>query len=363
MCEPCRAVGQTFAIKINENTNAIAAVNNKLQQVETKIDTKFDDVDSKIGELLRRIETLESAPPPPPPGAGGVSAVDVLHELEQARVRECNIIIHGAPGAPPHVNTAVARKRYDVLLLHDIAITIGIPLMDEEIKFMWRTGKRGEDNTNKPLIVGFRRMEKKEEIMTAAKYLAGSKYEHVSIGHDLTAAQRELKARLRTEAADRNQANSLLPPGERRDVTFKVVGKIGYRQVRPIPNLFGTAAAAVGAAAGDRRRAPPHALQLAHPPSVSATLAPSITGAAQSLLATQLGTQARSFYQLRSFESRRRWLHIPWANRQHGNNKCNSTRCWENNSSNYYNNYSQHGSPLGHSALQDPVRCRRPLSP
>lgn len=44
---------------------------------------------------------------------------------------------------------------------------------------------------------------------------------------------------MKMEADKKNKENSELPLGEKRDVTYKVVGRAGYRQIRPIPLVPG----------------------------------------------------------------------------------------------------------------------------
>ncbi len=85
------------------------------------------------------------------------------------------------------------------------------------------------------MLIGLKELRKKEEILSHARNLAGSRFDSISIGHDLTRAQRDAEKRLQEKAQLLNVDNAALPLGERRQVEYKVVGRMGERMVRPIP--------------------------------------------------------------------------------------------------------------------------------
>ncbi len=238
MCSSCRQIGRRLAAGFENNSRRIATVEAGLETIKaevTDMKTEVANVKDDIGTAINRISSLEDRPAQQT--TVGTSALDILSELHNIKAREKNIIFHGLPAAPVALASAVARKEFDITLLMDVAGVIGVSIdRGSDVKFVRRLGRNG-DNENKPLLVGLRSMEKKDEVMMAAKWLAGTRFDGISISHDLSQLQRERETMLKNIAERKNEDNRLLPPNEQQNVTWKVVGRPDERQVRPIPNF------------------------------------------------------------------------------------------------------------------------------
>ncbi len=224
VCDPCRSFGQKLGGQVAENTREIKRVGDRVEEIAARV----GDVESRMSEAEGRA-----------PAAAvnmDVCTKNVFAEMQRVATRKNNIIIHGAKSAPASMATAAERKRFDLFLVKDIMATIGLDVDSIDIKFMKRLSKRDERVDDAPLQVGLRSSEAKEDIMANAKYLVNTKYESVSISHDLTNIQRELENDLRREALEKNQSNEALPAEERRPFKWKVTGRVGERRVTAIPD-------------------------------------------------------------------------------------------------------------------------------
>ncbi len=220
-CMSCTSLGSNLVKQVEAHGGAIKKLEEEVSRVNLNVENHAE-----------RLTRLESAPPS---GGGGATLVDMYCEMEAIKVREDNIILHGTPSALSSITTAAARKNYDLTLIKMILAEIGISISEEDIRFFRRIAKRDDARPDRPLVMGLKDPNKKIEILKAAKFLAGSQYSYVSISHDLTRVQREAEERLKEDARLKNEANRLLPLHEQQRVEFKVVGRIGARQVRAIP--------------------------------------------------------------------------------------------------------------------------------
>ncbi len=266
-CMSCTNLGSNLAKRVDAHDGAIA-----------KLEEDVGRVNSEMTEVIDRINTLEAGGFAANSGGGGATLVDMVAELQAMEVRKNNILMHGTPSAPSTMTTAVARKNYDMTLILMILSDIGVNIVQEDIKFFRRIKKKEDTRPDRPIVIGLKDPDKKAEIMIAAKHLSNSQYNYVGISHDLTKVQREVEANLKAEADQKNQANALLPPTEKQNIEFRVVGRLGARQVRAIPlgTASGRPAYQTGAAGGGGRPAglgggPP---RLAAPPRPPRSPAP-----------------------------------------------------------------------------------------
>ena len=77
---------------------------------------------------------------------------------------------------------------------------------EEDIKFSTRIGKvTSGSNTPRPLLIGFRNMEKKNEVLDKLRTCANKPENFISVVPDLTKLQRKVEDELKVEAENRNK--------------------------------------------------------------------------------------------------------------------------------------------------------------
>jgi len=151
--------------------------------------------------------------------------VEVKKQAEEERdleFRKHNLIIFRIP--EKKTENVTARKESDMTFVKDLTDCVfDMKLIDDDVTKMYRLGY-WDENKSRPLLVSFRNLEQKEQIMSNLSKLKQpiEKFRGVSISHDLHPKEREKRKNL-IEAA------KLAHVGSSSDVVenykFHVVGR------------------------------------------------------------------------------------------------------------------------------------------
>ena len=152
---------------------------------------------------------------------------EVLRELREQESRKNNIVIHNMMES--NKGTAMARKENDIVGIEELASTISVQFNRDRIKFMKRLGEKKEGKT-RPLLVGFKNFDTKEEFLEQAKLLDQEEdsWRDVYLCPDLTFKQREEDERIRKEAEKLNSEHS---EADVLNFEFRLVGRKGQKRM------------------------------------------------------------------------------------------------------------------------------------
>lgn len=151
-------------------------------------------------------------------------------EQRERDSRKDNIVLYGLPEPPPDVSSGAERKKIDEKEAGDLFRAIQVKVEVEDVKFATRLGTltdSAQDNP-RPLRMGFRTQQVRENIFAGARLLPKTKYKNVSIVPDLTQQQREEDKELRDEA---DRLNKEMTRDEALNWTYRCTGKRGERVI------------------------------------------------------------------------------------------------------------------------------------
>lgn len=187
-----------------------------------KVDEKVDKVAEEVATLRREDNSKKVA----------ADASDgVFKELSEREARKDNIIIYKLAEAPLAVKNGQNRKNSDVSILKEVFTVMSCDInIETDIKFIARAGEFTDkvDESPRPLIIGFRNSQKREELLNNVRKLSRSKFKNISISTDLTTRQRKEDAQLRKEAEQKNEEMS---EEEALNWEWVVVGQRGQRRL------------------------------------------------------------------------------------------------------------------------------------
>ena len=154
-------------------------------------------------------------------------------EQREREAIKTNLIIYGLTETPLEVTASHARKAQDTIEVESMFAAIGASInIESDTKYSVRLGTLGDNVTDKPrpLKIGFKVMDKLEEVYTKAKNLAKSMdYKHISISPDLTELQRAEDRELMDEAQQRNDDMST---EDALNFEFRCIGRRGQRIIQ-----------------------------------------------------------------------------------------------------------------------------------
>ena len=226
-CQCCRSA----VLNLNKK---VIAIEKRMNQLETDVDHNKDEIVAvketcieltKELEIVKQTKISEAAP--------GTDNEAVFKELEERESKKENLIIHNFPEPEPSVTRPGDRKNRDndelVKILQAIRCEVKI---DEDVKYTVRIGEK-KDNINyqvkpRPMIVGFRNLHLRDEVLRSARNLSKTKYKDNSIGPDLTNKQRQTEAKMRTDA---EKLNRDMDSEESLNWEWKVIGPKGQRKL------------------------------------------------------------------------------------------------------------------------------------
>jgi sugar-specific transcriptional regulator TrmB len=158
---------------------------------------------------------------------------ELQEEMTRREERRKNIIIHGLSES----SSMDGKKRMedDKNKLDDIFIVLDVNVAAEnDVEFCRRVGERSD--RPRPLVVGFYMEWSKEIVMKHAKRLISSHLNEVTIVPDLTDKQRKAERELEGEA-DRRNREELSQDDVAKNLTWRVVGKIGQKRLMKTYNI------------------------------------------------------------------------------------------------------------------------------
>ena len=154
-------------------------------------------------------------------------------EVNDTERRKNNVIIYKAKEIESEV--ADDRKVGDMLFVHELCNDVlKIDVKSGDIEKMFRLGRR-EEGKDRPLLVRFAGLDKKQEVLARVKDLKTSseRFKRISTSHDLTPRQRETVKVIRKNALDKLEEEIRSGSGDDRNVgNFKII-VVGQQTNKP----------------------------------------------------------------------------------------------------------------------------------
>ena len=234
-CTQCRGILSEF----NKRLKQVEVKVGKLEKRADTQDDKIEVVSKKLDKVEDSVDDLKKQKKEDTNKVIQQSSDQVFKELAEMKAKELNLIVHNLPEPGANIKKGMDRKDKDLKTLGDLATTMKTTLNPEtDLKFSARAGELDLASTDpekkpRPMILGFKTLEKKEEFLKAAYNLKATKYEMISIVADLTSRQRRLEKEMRDECKEKNE--ELDKTEEGLNWIWKVVGPRGQRQLRKVP--------------------------------------------------------------------------------------------------------------------------------
>ena len=230
-CDSC----QSAMSKVNTRIVEIEQRMTTVEQSVTINSTTIDKIDSKVDKTAADVEKLKDDMKKVNESSTSSSSESVFEEIRNRKAKENNIIVHGLPEPARDIKKVEDRINADKDSLSDVMKTIKVKFNStKDVKFMHRIGEANKDKDDsradqtkpRPLLVGFRAIDKKTEVLNNARHLKNSKHEKLSIIPDLTKQQRQEDADLRHKA---NELNTAMDDAESENYEHVVIGQRGQR--------------------------------------------------------------------------------------------------------------------------------------
>lgn len=180
---------------------------------------KFQEAIDEIKKDNKKEETIESA------------SSSVFLEISDREQRKNNLILHQLPEPSDSVKEGTNRKKHDDEKLLDLLSELNVKINPkEDVKFCVRLGETRNDLETKPrpILIGFRNLDVRDNILQVSRNLSKTKYKDVSIIPDLTKRQRQQETDMRKEVDKRN---SDLSEEDALNWIWKMVGMRGQRKI------------------------------------------------------------------------------------------------------------------------------------
>ena len=231
-CAPCESSSEALDNKIKEVNAKVDEVKKDVKEIgdrqdsadlrEQVRDTRVDKQDTEIAALRERLARLEAD-----------SGNHILGEIDDRKLREQNVIIHGIPELQN--DSIQAKKEADQATLQYLLDTLGLNInVSTDVKFCRRRGKVEEgDNQGdpRPLLVGFRYQRDQETVLANSWRLSKVKDKatrDVNIVRDLTDRERKRERDLVLDVKNKNLQRS--DDEQSKNLVYKVVGERGRRR-------------------------------------------------------------------------------------------------------------------------------------
>lgn len=227
ICPSCRA----FSVKITAKYKELDTKVTKIEKQVTELQKTTESLVTEKATMNDKLEKVEKATSELKEGAKSdneAAARLVLTELREQESRKDNIIIQNV--AESTKKDFEERKSDDREKIVELATVLEVDLSEVKIKFIKRLGKK-DDNTVRPLLVGFRCNVDRENLLEKAKNLRkmrDTEWYEVYISPDLTHQQRKEDERLKQESEKKNAERS---EEEAKNFEFCLVGKKGQKKL------------------------------------------------------------------------------------------------------------------------------------
>ena len=187
----------------------------KFKKVNMEVKKMKDEMDSKVTDMMKRLDKIEKDKEKSTSNinqqieqrieniAANVNNQIDLEEEKEIEKRKNNVIFFGVPES--NEKELGDRLEADYLKVSEVLDGKAI-VAREDIRDIFRVGKKGESDTNRPLLLKFREEDKKMEVLRASKDLSiivNNEIKSVYANIDRTPKQREEFNRLRAELKKR----------------------------------------------------------------------------------------------------------------------------------------------------------------
>jgi hypothetical protein len=219
-CDSCQASAARLEERMNALEGRFMEVENRVVRNEAVVQEatrKVDDVERRQTRLEQEMEKERER-----------MRRERAEEMRERDIRRKNVIMHRVGEAGEEVKAAEERRAWDLESCDNIFKALNMSLTsDTAVRFCRRVGEKGAGP--RPLVVGFRREEQKEDVLEQAKNLRNTQFAEVVIIPDLTQEQRKDEADMVAEAERRNA--DLSADDQAKNLKWKVVGARGERRL------------------------------------------------------------------------------------------------------------------------------------
>jgi hypothetical protein len=223
-CRSCVSFANTFGAKVNE----------KLKQMDKRVDSLQEKVEANTGgleEVQEKVETVEKRMEKLEKKTEERETAEDDGMFEELRAREAirrNLVVYGLEEPDQTIKEGKDRLEADKNECENIFNTIGAKARRTDIRFCRRLGERGEDA--RPLLLGMTSETIKCEILDRAKELQNTEYQHIGIGPDQTKKQKQAEIKL-TEEANRLNREELTDQDKAKNLKWAVIGPRGEKRL------------------------------------------------------------------------------------------------------------------------------------
>ena len=226
-CSGCTAAYKQLSDACAANTKSITTMQKSIEDL-TKLIEKANEsvrgVDEKFEQQKLEIENIKKDRE----NTIEMAESNVYTEMSEREARKSNLVVYGIPEADSNLSNN-DKKEQDITEFLEVLNEIGCATnVKEEIKIAVRLGQKREDNSDRPLLIGLKKENVKDQILDNAWRLKDSTYDDVSISPDLTKKQRSEERKLKEKA---DELNSKLDEETAKKWIWKTVGQRGKKRL------------------------------------------------------------------------------------------------------------------------------------
>jgi len=219
-CTHCKKVAKVL-------NNKVKALNKDIMDIKKSVNslqTGQDDLKKEMNACKEKCSMFENKIS----DTSKTVKNDVFSELRDREEKKCNVLIYGVP-EPVDLQSGKEKKEHDIEWAADIAYAINVTVVGNDIKFIKRLGDVDKSEDPRPILLGFKDVEKKKELIINSRGLKDNvDYEEIYIAPDLTKQQRDEEIELGKEAMRRNAE---LDENAALNSEWKVVGMRGEKRL------------------------------------------------------------------------------------------------------------------------------------
>lgn len=219
VCRPCQSFAQRIQNQFTENNKRHEATERKVEENTKGIGDNKKEINDLRNELRKLAEKVDKNKE-----AGNNAVYDEMQERES---RRANIVLHNIDEIPENVRGNSARVEKDKERCEQVFEVMRARTRKEDIRFCRRLGEPGDNQ--RPIVIGLETEEEKRHILSKAKNLQGTKFNHITVVQDLTKVQREKEDKLRNQAKEKNR--ELSEEDLINNMKWLVVGRRGERRI------------------------------------------------------------------------------------------------------------------------------------
>jgi hypothetical protein len=219
-CDSCQA----SAARLEERMNALEG---RFLEVENRV-VRSEAVVQEATKRVESVETRQTRLEQEMEKERERARKERTNEMRERDLKRKNVVMHRVGEAGEEVNTIEGRRAWDMRSCDNIFKALKLNLTSEKaVRFCRRVGEKGAGP--RPLVVGLRREEQKEELLENAKNLRNTQFSEVVIIPDLTQEQRKDEADMISDAEERNR--NLSAEDRAKNLEWMVVGARGEKRL------------------------------------------------------------------------------------------------------------------------------------